>query len=209
MKSLYERFPVYSKILKLYPAAYQQRYGEQMMQTLADMLDDAPSPFHRSVIWLRTIVDLPASLAHQQVHYAGNVLSEETPRFVKRNVLVSLGLFAPFVAIVIINDATAHGLYGTWLWSVDVLTTWIVVLPALGFLLSALTLLVWLAQNRKQGVLRSLSDVRHNWPMTLAALFGFGILVLVFFHDSVHCVMGNPVRELRSFHDTWRCIQQR
>lgn len=209
MKHLAERFPIYSKILKLYPASYQQKYGEQMLQTLADMLDDAPSPMHRGVVWLRTVLDLPVSLAQQQMHYAGNAFANETPRFVRRNALVSLVLFAPFVAIVIVNDATAHGLYHTWLWSVGVLLTWIIVLPALGFLLSISTLFVWLAKNHKRGILKNLSDVRHNWPMTAAVLFGLGLLTLVFFHDSVHCVTGNPVRELRNFHDTWRCIQQR
>ncbi len=209
MKQLGERFPIYSKVIKLYPASYQKRYGEQMLQTLADMLDDAPSPARRGIVWARTVLDLPISLAQQQVHYAGDALHDETPYFVKRNAVVSLALFAPFVAIVVINDVTAHGLYHTWLWSVDVLMAWIVVLPALGFLLSASTLLVWLAKNHKRGIVRNLSDVRHNWPMTLAALVGFGILMLVFFHDSVHCVTGDPVRELRNFHDTWHCIQQR
>lgn len=204
------RFPVYSKVLKLYPAAYQQRYSEQMLQTLADMLDDAPSPLRRGVVWLRTIADLPMSLAQQQVHYAGDVLAHETPHFVKRNAFVSLAFFVPFITIVVVNDATAHGLYGTWLWNFGVLMTWIIVLPAFGFVLSAATLLVWLLYYRKErGVLRSLLDVRHNWPMTLAACLGLGILLLVFFHDSVHCVLGNPVSELRNWHAMWRCIQQR
>jgi hypothetical protein len=210
MKDIRPRFPVYRRMLKLYPPAYQKRYGEEMLQTLADMLDGASSSLQRSFIWLRTAIDFPISLAQQQVHYAGEALENETPHFVKRNTLIAFAFFVPFVLLVIINDATAHGLYHTWLWNVDVLTTWILVLPTLGFLVSGATLLMWLAQQQTaRGWLRSMFDVRHNWPMLLEVIFGFGVIILVFFHDSVHCVTGNPIRELHDWHTTLRCIQQR
>ncbi len=208
MAKLSARFPVYSRLLKLYPTRYQERYGEQMLQTLADMLDANSSATGRLLVWLRATRDFPASLFSQQWAYAGTVLSRETPRFVQRNALVSGLLFVPFFAIATANDLVAHRLYHTWLWSFDVLVAWIVLLPAFGLLLSTATLFAWLRLN-KRSWWQSLRDIAHNWMMLLPILLGVGILSLVFFHDSVHCVTGNPVRELHNPHATLRCVEQR
>lgn len=209
MKDLASRFPIYRKALKLYPLAYQEKYSEQMLQTLADMLDNAPSDLHKLAIWTRAIMDLPISITHQQLHYAGESHVRGTPRFVRRSAIASALMFLPFFVIVIVNDATAHGLYDTWLWSLDVFWAWIVILPAMGLLLSATTLVLWLMQNRRQRTwLQGLSDVRSNWLMSLPLVVGLGILLLVFFHDSVHCVIGNPLAEARHLRATLRCIEQ-
>ncbi|HEY8998775.1 MAG TPA: hypothetical protein VIM53_00470 [Candidatus Saccharimonadales bacterium] len=212
MKNLARRFPVYNKALKLYPLVYQQRYAEQMLQTLADMLDDAPTPSAKIGVWMRAIADLPLSISQQQLHYANEAFTHETAHFVKRNTIISGFLFLPFFLLVVINDATAHGLYRTWFWSFDVLLTWILLLPAAGFLLSTTTLLVWLAQNhreRQRTWIEGLRDVRHNWLMSVPILLGLAILSVVLFHDSVHCVLGNPIDEAHHWSSTLRCIQQR
>lgn len=211
MSNLAKRFPVYAYLLRLYPRAYQEKYGAQMLQTLADMLDAAPSRARRTEIWLRLAFDVPISAGRQQLSFAGHALTHETPQYVRRNTLISAAFFLPFFVIVIANDLTAHGLYGTWLWSFGVLFTWIVCLPTLGLLVSAMTLLAWLSSSRKSGGswLSSLLAVRRTWPLLALIALGAGILLLVFFHDSVHCVLGNPIRELHNPRDTLRCIAKR
>jgi hypothetical protein len=37
MGNLKKRFPLYSKVLRLYPYRYQKEYGEQILQTTADI----------------------------------------------------------------------------------------------------------------------------------------------------------------------------
>jgi hypothetical protein len=62
---LRQRFPRYSKLFRFYPEAYRKRYDEQMLQTLADMLDDREASTIST--WARTAVDLPASIIKQQL----------------------------------------------------------------------------------------------------------------------------------------------
>lgn len=210
MNVLNKRFPHYSKLLALYPAAYRKKYGEQMLQTLADMLDDASSPASRAAIWTRTVLDLPISLIHQQLSYASHAFAQETPSYVKRNALIAALLLVPFFVIVVANDLTAHGLYRTWLWHDHVLFAWIVALPALALGISLVTFIGWLVQNRrKQSFWRNVLDVRHSWPLLVVGVIGLGIIGLVLFHDSVHCLTGNPIREVRNPRATWHCIEQR
>ncbi len=210
MSNLARRFPIYSKFLYLYPAPYRQRYNEQILQTAADMLDNAPTNKHIRV-WARIAMELPASIAHQQAAYLSDGLLHETPEYVRRNTTVSALLFAPFFVIVLINDASGHGLYHSWLWNFAVLMAWILVLPAIGFAISGLTFLSWLRSRIKRGdtLKHSLLDIRHNGAMLGLTLLGIFILGLVFFHDSVHCVTGNPVRELRNTSQTLHCIGER
>ena len=67
MSDLEKRFPVYSKLLHLYPLAYQQTYADDLLQTTADMLDDTESSWQRSNVWLRIAFELPKSVTKQQV----------------------------------------------------------------------------------------------------------------------------------------------
>jgi hypothetical protein len=179
-----------------------------MLQTLADMLDAAPSASDRFLIWLRTALDLPISLAAQQLEYAGDVLTHETPSFVRRNAFISALLFLPFFVIAITNDMDAHRFYHTWLWQLDVLFTWILLLPTLGMLLSIASLFFWLRTSRRSWW-HALRDVSHNWMMLLPIALGIGIILLLFLHDSVQCIAGSPLRELRNVHATLRCVEQR
>jgi len=205
MADLNGRFPVYSRLLRLYPVPYRKRYGEQMLQTLADMLDASPSVTYKAAVWMQVLFDLPVSVARQQLSFVGNAFTRETPTFVRRNSVISALLFAPFLVIAPINDIDAHRFYNTWLWGAGILFTWLVLLPVLGMALSATTLFFWLRAG-KRSWWQSLLDLTHNWMMLLPIVWGIGILFLVFFHDSVHCVVGNPINELRGAHATLHCI---
>jgi len=84
-------------------------------------------------------------------------------------------------------------------------------LPAVAILLNTAALLRWLRSRRRetgQATWKLLADWRHDWPALAVMLIGLGILALVFGHDSVHCVAGNPFHELRDWHSTWQCVQR-
>ncbi|HVS58152.1 MAG TPA: hypothetical protein VHD60_00225 [Candidatus Saccharimonadales bacterium] len=209
MNKLRERFPLYNKLLHLYPVGYRKEYGEQMLQTLADMLDAQPS--HTSAIWARTALDFPLSVLKQQLIYTGDTMATQMPDYIKRNALLGTWLVAPFFVFIILNSLVGQRLHDTILWHTNVLFAWLVVLPSLAALFNLAALLRWMNAHRretKQGTWRMLADVRRYWPAAALAIVGVGILGLVFFHDSVHCVIGNPVRILHNPHQTLRCIQR-
>lgn len=204
-----KRFPTYRKLLCLYPAAYRAKYGEQMLQTLADMLDDAPT--HKAAIWTRTLLDLPVSVCKQQLIYTGDTMTHDTPKYVKNSSLIGAALLVPFFVLAIAHSID-NALQFSVLWRFDILFTFFAVFPATAFLLTTVALISWAAERRKaekKSWVSELLDIRRNWSLLAVLMVGLGIVGLVFFHDSVHCVTGNPVRELHNPRQTLHCIEQR
>ncbi len=211
MKSLDQRFPVYSKLLKLYPHPYQSEYSEQMLQTLADMLDNAETPSQRASIWLRATVDYPLSVVKQQLIFSGGTMNQPMPSYIKQYGVIGGCMMAPFFIFLILNAILGDRLQHSVVWHTNVLLMWLVLLPSLAIILNLAALLHWLQSGRRQtktSPWRMLTDFQHNWPALSVAIVGLGILAIVFGHDSVGCLTGNPVRELHNFHDTVQCVQQ-
>jgi hypothetical protein len=206
MDSLKHRFPRYSKLMALYPPEYRNQYGEQMLQTLADMLDDPQQS--KAYTWLRTTLDLPYSLSKQNLMTIGAIMTHETPRFIKLSNVAGVVLLAPFFTFLTLDAITAHSLYNKWVWNPWVAATWLIFMPAAAFVINSFAFLHWIA-GRRARVWTSLFDWRHNWSMLGIIVVSIGIIALVLGHDSVHCVTQNPVRTLRNWHTTVRCIQNR
>jgi hypothetical protein len=215
MSRLEKRFPRYSKLLRLYPEPYRKNYSEQILQTLADMLDNTASKSEKLRIWVRLAIDFPATATIQNVSYLGGIMAHETPKFVWRNGLIGGMMLLPFCAALLANSVDQlvnnHSLYGTWLWKMPLLSIWVLWLPLIAAILGISSLLVFLHHQRKAQInpINALLDFRYNWPLTLIAISGTCILALVFFHDSIRCVTGNPVREIHNPTATWHCIEQR
>ena len=204
-----KRFPMYRKLLYLYPAAYRTQYGEQMLQTLADMLDDAPG--HRAAIWTVALLDLPLSALQQQIIYTGATMTHDTPKYVKTSSLIGAALLVPFFVLITAHSIDSALQYSV-LWHYHVLFTFFAIFPATAFLLTIIAFISWIVERHekeKKSWLRELLDIRRNWPLLAVAILGIGIVGLVFGHDSVHCVTGNPVREIRNTQQTLQCIEQR
>jgi hypothetical protein len=206
---LNKRFPKYSKLLYLYPTAYRKQYSEQMLQTLADMFDDAPK--QKTAIWIRTVLDLPLSATHQQLNYTGAAMTHDTPQYVKNSALTSAALLVPFFVLVIAHSLDSGMQHSVW-WHYHVLFTFFVLLPSLAFLLSLVAFISWLVERHKQekqSWLKAVLDIRRNWYLLVVLIVGLGIVGMVYGHDSVHCVTGNPFRELHNPSQTLSCIEQR
>lgn len=187
-----------------------------MLQTLADMLDNAESNSEKLHIWTRLILDYPVTVTAQNVHYLGGIMAHESPKYVWRNGLIGGAMLLPFFVAVTANSVAElvnhHTLYSSWLWSMPVLGIWIVWLPLAAAILCLTSLLAFMPHQMKAkhaGSLKALLDIRYNWPLTLVTIVSFFILGLAFFHDSVHCITGNPVREIHNPSATLHCIEQR
>ncbi len=63
--------PFYRMTLFLYPRTYRHEYGDQMVQTLQDMLDETDSSLARMSVWLRVAIEIPLSALKENVNAIG------------------------------------------------------------------------------------------------------------------------------------------
>jgi hypothetical protein len=209
------QFPKYELLLRLYPAAYRNEYGRQMIQTVDDMLADAHSATERRLVWARVILDLPLSITKSQLQYAGSVFHNETPNYVKY-IGVLAGLFVlPFFLALVANGLDKviynHSLNGSWLWRMPTIGLWVLWLPALALSLTFVSYVMYMLESmgkRKRSGLFGLLDVIHAWPVVIPGIIALGILFMLAFHDSTHCWLQNPVYFITRFHQTVQCTQR-
>jgi hypothetical protein len=177
-----------------------------MAQTLADMLEHAPTAADRRRIWIRTGFDLITSAAQQQAITIGGTMRESS--FIKWSSITSAALLLPFAAALMANTLDTllrhQTLYNSWLWHTPMLAVWVLYLPLLAGAIGIISLVValWRIHTTRKHTL-------SVWPLAAVCLVTLGILGVVFLHDSVHCVTGNPIKEIRNAHTTLRCIEQR
>ena len=58
---------LYRLLVRLYPKAHRQEYGEQMIQTFDDILCDSHTTTERFDVWLRIAKELPANLTEEHI----------------------------------------------------------------------------------------------------------------------------------------------
>jgi hypothetical protein len=208
MSDLESRFSRYRLLLKLYPTAYRREYETQILQTLADMLDD-PERSHAAV-WTRAVLDLPTSVIRQQLSYTAVALTT-TPNYLKHSARTGAWLVAPFFLLVALNSLSGRALRHTVLWHSNVLFMWLILLPSIAVLLNLAAWLRWVQQSRREthvGTWRVITDIRRSWPALAIVIIGLSIITFVYGHDSAHCLTGNPLSELRNAHQTLQCLQR-
>ncbi len=209
MSNLNKRFPIYSKVIKLYPVKYRKVYGEQILQTTADMLDSTPNGISKYLVWLKVIVDLPINIAKQQLLYSGGIYMKDTPSYIKTSSVVSGLLLLPFIAALLANGLDKvinnHTLYGSWLWKSPFIGLWVLYLPLLAFVLAVGSYLLYLTRYKKTPLLKRVLDVRHSWSIIIPAIFAFAILFLLAFHDSTQCWVKSPLHSVTHIGQAWKC----
>ncbi len=212
MSSRKKRFPTYSKIIRLYPKEYRKEYGEQILQTTADMLDNAPSSAAKLAIWTKVALDLPLNIGKQQFNDKGSLFMKQTPWHVKRVSILSSLLILPFFAALMANalDKTInnHTLYNSWLWDRPAIGLWVLYLPLTALLLACGSFLIYLAKDtksRQSSWLKRALDIKHSWPIIIPGIIAFGILFMAVFHDSVQCWVQTPDHALTHIQQTWQC----
>ena len=212
MDNLNNRFPIYSQVLKLYPDKYRQEYGQQMLQTTADMLDSTPSSITRFLVWSKVVFDLPINITKQQIQYSGGMHMKDTPSYIKTNSILSSLLLLPFIAALLANGLDKvihnHTLYGSWLWKTPFIQLWVLYLPVAAFLLAAGSYLFYLTKYKRTNWLNRIADIKRSWPIILPAIFAFGILFLIAFHDSGQCLVQTPAHFISHMSQTWQCTKQ-
>lgn len=80
------------------------------------------------------------------------------------------------------------------------------VLPAVALLVSLLGFLVYTTTPAERtSRLHRVLDVRRTWPVLVPLAVAAGVIALLLFHDSAHCLMQNPIDSLTHFQRTWSC----
>jgi hypothetical protein len=199
MSGLKERFPIYSKFIRLYPLGYQKEYGQQILQTTADMLDNAKSDRQKLLIWSKVVADTPKNITKQQLQLVGGTYMKETPNYVKISGILTGLLLIPFFLALIANGLDKvinnHTLYNSWIWRYDYIRIWVLILPMIAVLVAIISLLYFIIHSPAKNPSkrwRLVYDLKHNWPIVATGLVALGILFMFRFHDSVPCLLQIP-----------------
>ncbi len=131
-------------------------------------------------------------------------MSKETPYYVKRNALISTGLIIPFFVVVFFPGILRQNMSASAAFQTSLFIS-LILLPSLAFVLATTTFLAW-SKSDKKPLWRGLLDVRRSWLLTAVGTLALTISLFVPFHDSVHCVVGNPVRVVHNPSQTWQCV---
>ncbi|HEV7454552.1 MAG TPA: hypothetical protein VGO07_04815, partial [Candidatus Saccharimonadales bacterium] len=64
---------VYRALLHLYPKAHRKAYGEQMVQTLDDILADQHNTSEKVMVWIRVGSELPFNVIEENINNLGEM----------------------------------------------------------------------------------------------------------------------------------------
>ena len=213
MKDVRDRFPIYSKLLKLYPKNYRERYEEEILLTTSDMLENSKTFSEKVAIWSSLALDLPLNIARQNFNYIGGTMHNNMPNYVKRNSLISALLLLPFFIAIAANGIDKllnnSNLYNSWLWHNPAIILWVFYLPALAFIISfaSYSLFVFKGTNKNRIWVKRAMDLLHSWPLLIVGIIAFGILFLIEFHDSTQCVVRSPIHAVSNVSQTFHCVE--
>ncbi len=73
MSTQHEKYRIYQACLHLYPKQHRQAYGQQMVQTLDDILSDQNSNFGRFAVWLKVSIELPINAFEENISNIGEI----------------------------------------------------------------------------------------------------------------------------------------
>ena len=127
MRKQKKSFPLYRLFLHLYPKSYRKQYGEQMLQTLQDMVDDQTTFEERALLWLRVMLEMPVSIIQENVtavtEKATNRLTSTSNKGLKIGVdtivLVAIAIGVGYTRGPILK-VSSHLLYGRHLQAITV-----------------------------------------------------------------------------------------
>lgn len=73
MSRQHEKYRIYRALLRLYPKSHREIYGEQIVQTLDDILSDQGRARGRLAVWLRVACELPVNIIEENLNNKGDI----------------------------------------------------------------------------------------------------------------------------------------
>ena len=127
-----------------------------------------------------------------------------TPKYMKRMSLLVLALILPFYVVVAMG-----GLHPAWLWSQSIMKLWAAYLPLLAALLAIGTYGAFLLHtgNKNASFAKRIKSLKYTWQFAVPSILAIGTVGFVFFHDSAHCLLQNPVYTMVENHQALQCVE--
>jgi len=194
----------YELLLLLYPEAYRNRFGVEMLYTFQDMRAEEQTKHGNAGIdfWSSILIDTVLSALHEH----GDILRKEgMKKYLHQTLklnnynLISLILLLPFLLMGCIdfagrilqgdlghyNPATYAALSQTPLYWYPILFTWVILFPILAVVIS----LVPLAINSKKSSWSGITYLRQNPVSVVIITVGILLLAAVKLHDFLPCMV--------------------
>src|SRR4051812_41126188 len=90
MSQSHEPYKIYRVALRLYPKSHREIYGQQMVQTLDDMLSEQQSRYGRFTVWLRVICELPINIIEENFNNMGEVSVNKLTKISNRQLIYAV-----------------------------------------------------------------------------------------------------------------------
>jgi hypothetical protein len=101
-----KRYRLYRALLFLYPRTHRHEYGEQMVQTLEDMLAARESSTERIATWIRVGSELPLNIIEENISALGGIRMNKLSRTTK---WATGGVVALIAGVIVLILLTPHG----------------------------------------------------------------------------------------------------
>jgi hypothetical protein len=177
----------YDLLLFLYPKSYREKYGDQIIQTIEDMLDNEPHVLRKASIWAKEIIVLPGNVLEQHMAVVAH-RRNLTPNILIG--LVALTLLVPFFVASVLDELSEYfanqHLYDSWFWSKPMLTIWVIILPMMSLFVSLATwaVLALRASIKNRRVTLQFKKLRL---IVIVALVSFGTLFITVVYNGFGC----------------------
>lgn len=189
MSSLKHRFPAYSRMLRLYPRAYYRQYAVQMLQTLADILDDPDlDRATKTKMHIGAWIDLGKSIPRQRLLAATRSAAHQPNNYLKNRSLASLLQIAPiavtFGAQLVLGTYSSEGgssnsFLDLW-FSRNGVFVWLILLPLIATLNALYALAIWYAARQKWPKSKRPAGDRWGTRLSLAGLLLISLAGMAF-----------------------------
>lgn len=179
----------YGRLLRLYPAVYRERFGDEMEQVFRDLYREQPRP--AAGFWLRMSADAVAGAATEHVGLirSGNMKLYLSNSADQRVLYWGVGLMAPaglFFLAAVLGLLRAANLPAPPA-ALPILPFLVAVLPVAALAINVLALAKSIAQHKEP--LFSLRFARrYFWTLALIAVAALW-LVFLFGHDTIGCAL--------------------
>ena len=196
----------YELLLLLYPEAYRNRFGVEMLYTFQDMRAEERTKHGNPGVgfWSTIVIDTLLSALREH----GEALRKEgMKKYLQQTLklnnynLVSMILLLPFLIMGCIdlagrilqgnlghdNPAIYAALSQTPLYWYPILFTWVILFPILAVIIS----LIPLAINSKKSSWRSIDYLKQNPVSVIIITVGILLLAVVILHDFAPCMVNN------------------
>jgi|GEM_PF-2749751 len=105
MAKQHEPYRIYKALLHLYPKSHRKAYGQQMVQTLDDILSDQHSRYGRFGVWLRVAYELPINIIEENFNSIGEISVNKLTKISNRQLLfgvLAVLIIGSYVAMAVI-----------------------------------------------------------------------------------------------------------